>query len=303
MTVCIAAMSGEHVVSASDTMVTGAVLSTDACSSKWESFAPDWQVMISGSDITPASPIIERAAENIKGKPNTPGEVRRAFKRAFQQQLAEVSADRVLGRFGLDTGTFLKDGRKRFDDATFFELCKEIRAVHFSDLEFLIWGFDKQGIPHIFKVLGDGETAVFDRPGFATIGSGGYAADTILYYFNQARASNLWDTIFHVCAAKFTAERAGAGRDTSFFVAKKGTAVFSHLSSLIDSLRSVWEEHGAPRIPVQAYEIIKRSNLRYESIEEHIESFKAGPTSPQSTTADPSPQQPSPESPEGSDES
>ncbi|HEY1183503.1 MAG TPA: hypothetical protein VGE89_04905 [Bryobacteraceae bacterium] len=303
MTVCIAAMAHEYIVSASDTMITGSTLSTDACCSKWEPFAEEWQAMITGDDIAPASPIIEKAGQYLKGRPNTLEEVRRSFKRAFQNQLSEMAADRVLGRFGVSMREFKKSGKKIFDETTLARLCGEIQNVHFAGLEFLVWGFDSDRTPHIFTVRGDGEDAIFDRPGFASVGSGGYAADTLLYYFNQSRQCDLYETVFHVCAGKFMAERAGAGLNTSLFVRKHGTSVFSHHFSLIDNLRAAWEEHGSPRVPLQALEAIQRANVRCQTLDEHLADFTVKQPDPQSPKPDPSDPQPSPESPGGSDES
>jgi hypothetical protein len=276
MTVCIAAMSGEYIVSASDTLIAGSTLSTDACCTKWDSFAPEWQAMVAGDNISPATPIIENAGEYFKERPNTLKEVRRAFKRAFQNQLSELATDRVLGKLGMDMDDFKKWGKTTFDDVTLAELWRDIRAVRFEGLQFLVWGFDKDRTPHIFTVSEDGEDVILDRPGFGAIGSGGYAADAILYYLNQARSCYFNDTLFNVCAAKFTAERSGAGRDTSLFARKYGTVAFSRNFTLIDNLREAWELYGAPRVPPQAHVAIQRANVKCQTHEENIAEFTKG---------------------------
>lgn len=289
MTVCIAAMAQNYIVSASDTMISGPTISTDGVAIKQEAFAPDWVAMFSGYDITPAIPIIERAAENFKKCENTLRAARSSFNRAFQQHLSEVATNQVLGRFGINMKEFLKTGKKQLDPATFAALSDEIRKVQ-TDLQFLVYGFDKDGTPHLFKVFCPGVDAVFDKPGFAAIGSGESASDALLYYFNQARHRTLEETVFNVCAAKFMAERAGVGQDTFLFVSQYGSAGFSHKSTLVNDIRTEWESGGRPRVPPGVIQAIQGADIhcfpRNASIEDQL--------GPQSPTADPLPPPPSP---------
>lgn len=110
-------------------------------------------------------------------------------------------------------------------------------------------------------------------------------------------------TIFNVFAAKFMAERApGVGGATHWSIRKRGCGSFTWESvppiELIQMIRSEWEGGGSPRIPPNVIEIIKALNIRC-----HPRVTSATQSDPQSTTADPSPPQPSPDSSATSDES
>jgi hypothetical protein len=291
MTVCIAAMAHKYIVAVSDMMLSGFVLGSDGSCVKQEAVSKGWTAMMSGNDISHAVPIVTRASEYLEGKPSTLENARSCFKRAFQQRLTEVATDRVLGRFGLDMKAFLKDGRRLFDAGTFTALCNEIRSVDLADLSFLVYGFDDSQAPHIFVVQGTGEDVVYDKVGFAAIGSGMYAADSLLHYLNQSRGRTLRETIANALVAKFLAERSGGvGHETHLFVSEHGSVAFSHKPGYVEEIRNEWEACGAPRIPQRVEEILERANIKCLTSEQALEELKAGLGS---TTADLSPQSPS----------
>jgi hypothetical protein len=219
--------------------------------------------MISGNDISHAAPIIEKAAEYLKAKENTLESACSCFKRAFQERVSGVAADRVLSRFGLDMQEFLRNGKKNFDSGTFASLCNEIRQVTLSDLAFLNYGFDKDGTPHLFCIDEPGESRILDKPGFCAIGSGLYPAESLLHYLNQSRFRTLEETVYNVCAAKFMAERAsGVGKDTFLFVSKHGSSGFSYKDEdLVFTIRDEWDKYGAPRLPPSTLEVIRMADI------------------------------------------
>jgi hypothetical protein len=303
MTVCIAAIAGEHIVTASDMMICGGTISTDGNTLKQWSLGDDWAVMVAGNDISHAIPIIERARVYLKKSEDTLESVRSCVKRAFQERVLEVTTDRVLSNFDLDMPTFKRDGKKIFNAGTFAILCNEIRAVSLASLQFLVYGFGSDGTPHIFTVCEPCEDAAWDVPGFRAIGSGEYAAESILYFFNQSPKKTFEETIFNVFAAKFMAERAiGVGRDTHWSIRKRGCGSFTWESvppiELIQIIRSEWEGGGSPQIPPNAIENIKALNIRC-----HPRFTSAAQLDPQSTIADQLPPQPSPGSSATSGES
>jgi len=283
-------------------MISGITISTDGNCIKQDALCDDWAVMTSGDDITHASPIIERARRYLAETDKTLESAKSCFKRAFQERMVEVATDRVLSRFGLDMPTFQRNGKKIFDANTFVTLFNDIRIVNLGSLQFLVCGFDDSGKPHLFTVYEPGEDAVFDKPGFCAIGSGGLASDSILYYFNQSPKKTLEETIFNVFAAKFMAERAGVGRDTTWLVRKRGCGSFTWkgvtLVELIAIMRSEWEREGSPRVPPDAIKMIKELDIRC-----HPRFTPAIQPDPQLTRADPLPPLPSPGSPATSDES
>lgn len=296
MTVCIAAMAHEYLISVSDTMIHGAVFSSDGRRRKEERLTDAWLVMISGNDITHAPPIIDRATELLKGKSGL-HDVRRCVKQSVQERVVEVATDRVLSRFGIDMKTFLKSGKKLFDSATFSSMCADIRAVNLSELQLLVHGFSSEYESHIFTVNDQGEDVIYDRVGFAVIGSGFYAAESLLMFFNQSRGMDLNETVANVCAAKFLAERSGVGRDTSVFVSQYGKQTCRYRAGFVEELRTEWEKTGAPRISPASVEIVNRADIKCLRADEILEDIQyLG-----STIGDSSPQPPLPESPGGSD--
>ena len=142
------------------------------------------------------------------------------------QKLLQMSSFPIWNRYGK-----ISSGREKiFDAATFASLCGDIRNVNLGDLQLLVYGFSDQYRPHIFTVQGLGEDVVYDKLGFASIGSGSYAAETLLMYFNQSRRKSLSESIANVCSAKFLAERvpSGVGHETHIYVTKHGKTIMRY---------------------------------------------------------------------------
>lgn len=236
MTVCIAAITlDNHIVTVSDTMASGVILSADEIVVKASPFHKEWMAMMAGDDITPCVPIIDRAAGYFHNRNNSLAVARAVFKRACQQHLKEMREDAVLGGYGLSMDVFLKTGKRRFTDKIFNSLCDRMEPIELK-CEFLIYGFDAIGNPHIFTVVGGGSDAVLDKPGFSAIGCGRWAAEGLLYYLKQNISLSMEETIFNLCAAKFMAERAaGVGQDTYLYVKKPGSDRFVYSSRLINN--------------------------------------------------------------------
>jgi hypothetical protein len=283
MTLCAAAIACDaYIVSISDTMVTGGTISSDGCAVKMEPFARDWIAMFAGDDITQCMPVIERAKKYLDKRANTIGNARAAFKRAYQQHLNEMKTDAVLAGYGLDMKTFLSSGKRRLTEKVFSSVCERMDAIKNigAGVEFLIFGFDGEGRAHIFRVGDRGEDQTLDKPGFSCIGSGAYAADTMLYYFQQATYRSLPETVFNLCAGKFMAERSGIGKDTYLYVMQPGTIASQYRTGLIDDIRKAWDVGGVPRVPDGVLELIAEGD---------IHTFPAPRTKPK---AQPNPQPP-----------
>jgi hypothetical protein len=262
MTLCAAAIASDaYIVAISDTMVQGATISSDGCSIKMEPFARDWLAMISGDDITQGMPIIQLAEKYFANRANTVATARTAFKRAYQKHLSDMASDAILSRYGLDMKTFLASGKRKLTEKVFASICEELKTVRVG-CEFLIFGFDGPGKAHIFSVVEPGVDHTYDKPGFCCIGSGGYAAEAMLYFFGQATVKTLPETVFNMCAAKFMAERSGIGRDTFLYVKQPRSVASSHRAGLIDDIRTAWEAAGVPRVPPGILGQIERGDIR-----------------------------------------
>jgi hypothetical protein len=264
MSLCAAAIAEAEswIATISDTMIGGSTISSDGCTVKMHPFARDWVAMFSGSDLTPCIPIIQLAEQYLSGRANTLRNVRTIFKKAFQQYFEVERADKVLSVYGLSMKTFKSSGRKMFTAEVFKSICEKMESFT-SDLEFLVYGFDGTGRPHLFTVFYPGCDAVYDKPGFAAIGCGKYAADTMLHYFGQSINSAMERTVFNLCAGKFLAERtAGVGLDTFLYFKRPGTVASTWKGDLIGDLRKVWDTDCGPKVSLNVIALIREFNIR-----------------------------------------
>lgn len=260
MTVCIAAVTLEqYIVTLSDTQIGTFLSSADMSTVKMEPFARDWLAMMSADDLTQCIPVIEKAADYFKNRANTLQVARHCFKRAYQNHLAEIASDQVLGRFSMDMKEFKKTGKKRFTELQFNSLCKKIEEVH-ADWQFLATGFDSSRTPHLFTIEEPGRDSVYDKPGFCAIGSGRYAAEGMLLYLGQNPTKTLYETVFNAYAAKFMAEKVGVGKHSYLFVKKAGSTSCTYHSYIDPEIRKEWEQKCAARSSPELIAMMSRNN-------------------------------------------
>jgi hypothetical protein len=249
VTVCIAAITLEKcIVTVSDTMVTSFASSIDASTSKMEAFGRDWEAMWAADDITQCIPIIERAARYFQNRANTLEVARACFKRAYQQHLSEMAADEVLGRYGISMKEFLKSRSRRFTENLSQSLMLKIQQVK-ADWQFLACGFHAKKQPHLFTIEEPGKDAVYDSLGFCAVGSGRYAAESLLFQLQQSAICTIPKTLINLLCAKFMAEQVGVGRNTYIFIMKPGSNMCSMPTWIEPTIRKRWEEHIQPKIP------------------------------------------------------
>jgi hypothetical protein len=248
MTVCIAAITGgSEIVTVSDTMIQGLMSSADANTVKMNTLAKDWNVFWAADDITQCIPIVQRAEKYFTNRENTLQVARSCLRRAYQQHLTEMRADQILGGFGMDMRMFLNTKTRRFSDKeseNFMSRMEQIRG----DWEFLAFGYDARKEPHLFTVFEPGADCTYDSPGFCSIGSGKYAADSLLFQFEQNRSCTLEKTLVNLLFAKFMAEKAGAGRHTFIFAEKYGSTMCKMSPELEPTARRIWEERVSPKV-------------------------------------------------------
>lgn len=276
MTVCIGAICRERpasgdvplIVTASDQMLAGAFSSSDASTIKNEPVHKDWSAMMAADDFSQCVPIIDLATKYFHGRANTLQVARTSFKKAYQQHMAERAADIVLGRYGLDMKTFRKSGKRMFTESKFNSLCEDIDRIN-GDCDFLIYGFDGNAVPHVFKVKDPGKDEVYDKPGYCAIGSGCYAAGMMLSHLDQTIDCSLRETIVNVCAAKFMAERVpGVGKATFLYIKKQGSNTFGYVGiDMVEEIRAAWEKEGCPRVPSGIIDKLQHTNITFGSTE------------------------------------
>lgn len=225
VTVCIASICdpGRVIVAVCDSKLSTGYTSSDRVTLKARRLSKSWGFMFAGEDVSPIVPIEEALQEELKSRPNKLPEVVSLARKAYQEQL-QVKAT-TLNASLQDTSL---------------------------GLELLIFGYDERSNAHIFTVFDpNAEVAYHDVVGFCAIGSVGYAARSMLYFYGQNKLTHLSTAIYHTLTAKFMAESASdVGKDTFTVVLERdGKAVPLPLIH-VESIRDVWEEEGKPKMPL-----------------------------------------------------
>jgi len=252
VTVCIAAManSGGSIIIAADQMISTQMTTADGVALKIFGVHPNWAVMSAG-DMTQVAPILYAVRESLKDKEPLHAEVERAVVDAYKERLITEEEDQVLGRFGLTVKNFLSTGLKSFGDANFSQIVAELGQITLG-VELLAAGYDVKGLPHIFSVSHPGKVENHDVTGFWAIGSGQYSALGSLYFHSYNKRISPQEALFHVCEAKFMAERAsGVGPASSVLcIGPEGRGEIG-VQEIIDlkEIRKIWEKEARPRMP------------------------------------------------------
>ena len=167
-------------------------------------------------------------------------------------------SDRILSPYEIELREFRRQGRKKFGDRLFEELCRKVvKEAEDYDEQVLVIGWGKS--PHsamLYSVSRHGATSHM-LEGFAAIGNGADDATQMLLALGHNRSATIEDTLYAVAAAKFFSEwRDGVGRYTAMYVGHKrgsGDAKEKPPGHLIQSdeiklLHELWKEYGKPRI-------------------------------------------------------
>ena len=166
------------------------------------------------------------------------------------------TADDVLAPFGITMDEFLAKGRKQFTISMFQSLCERIIATELK-CDFLLFGYDNDRNPHIVHLTGNGADYVYDKPGFWAIGSGAYSALSMLFFRQQNVLTELPETFYHACEAKFMAESAiGVGKATFPYVLIPGQDPLRFDPGLIFQVRAAWEIKAKPKMPTEILNVI-----------------------------------------------
>lgn len=277
MTVCIGVLCdwGKTLVAVSDNKIGfNNLFSADYAALKT---LPIWRsntVMVAGDDVSHADPVLERAygllseGWNAKKKfssrrrPIESRIVADALHDAYQWRLTQQIESLILKRRGYTVESFLRDGKKQIPDTEYSQLCKRIDSVTLDKLTLLLGGFDPNGKGHLWVIDQDsGQPRCHDRLGMAAIGTGAYAAFSMLSYYTDNRMVRypyvpLSRGLYCALTAKFMAESAdGVGKGTFLVVFRKRKSARDrgHVRVLddaqIDQVRERWQKEGAPRLP------------------------------------------------------
>ena len=259
MTVCLAGFGGPKEIG----VVTDRRLSLDWTSSengfKFQRITDNWIALYSSDDMTHIDPIF-RAAAQLFHEAKVAQDVdssAQLFCKAYQRRRTQHATDLHLSVFGLTMERFLTEGSKAFNRSDHRELTKRINDVDLC-CEFLIAGFDDQGVRHIFTISNPGISKHYDQIGYWAIGGGSSASISALFALNYLPFSSLGENIYKLCAAKFSGETAsGVGEKTVAMALRYGKKFRGiYHEDEISTIKKKWEKEGKPKIPTGVAEHI-----------------------------------------------
>lgn len=204
-------------------------------------------------------PIAEGARRAVSAVPNTLEAVSRAVCGVFQEQRRKEAADQYLSHLNLSVKEF-NQNKTNLPPMEWSDLNAKISSFQLG-CQLLVYGFDDQNDAHIFCVEDPGVLHYEDAAGFAAIGSGAYRALSSLFWFPMVKEMMIFEALYQVCAAKFSAESArGVGDESTFaFVFNPprtskvgGYTPITH--PMMIRIRKLWEKYGRPRQPERLLE-------------------------------------------------
>lgn len=283
MTICVAAICdlGKSVVAITDTMLSveathGFAMTADNnIIMKGGGIHKDWVALYAGSVSLPV-PIISETRKSLSPEPKDLEEVAEAIRGAYVRHLASQVATEVLSP-GFDVESFYRNGLEELGEVGFSEKRKDFewRMQNDPRVEFLVFGFDKKKHAHIFTIRNPGVLAFHDNEAFWAIGSGQQIAVTSLMFHQYNQLFPMSASIYHICEAKFMAERApGIGKESFIFVYNKENGFVWYPAKEVDKVRECWEKFGRPSRPPQAIaELEKLINQHREMLRQGKDAF------------------------------
>jgi len=266
MTVCIAAAcdGGRNCVTATDSLLSYAGITADIQADKrrWKG---DWEFMYAGSPAH-ATLIFGELDEIVLSKPEAKERryIQQSVSSAFQSFISKASSFSTLAPYDMSMKEFKEEGLRMFGQQLFQSLSEEIQRAA-SDIrdQILVVGWGHAPASVMISEVSRYGLLSHGQVGIAAIGSGAEVALSNMLLLGQSRNSTLAETIYNVAAAKFSSEQSSGlhvGRQTNIHISWKrrkddteGSVVGTFLDDEdLHSLRQVWEEHGRPKIPLQA---------------------------------------------------
>jgi hypothetical protein len=271
VTICIAAEAtheGEPVVVAvSDTKITsGGLYSQEMGASKIRRIHEYWFALIAGQ-FSQHRAICDAIEDKLAGIDDpSMSTVEQTATEVYISETKRFAEEGILSAFGMSMSDFVKS-RETIGDSLFERTWVEISKIQIG-CDLLIFGFSntRRGrFPHIFSVSNpttDRPTFItnHDSPSFAAIGSGLYAAESILYAFRHTVINTLYETIYQVCTAKYFAESASDVGELTMLNIIKGDGSWMEIDvGLANDLRERWKTNGKLKIPEKEIQWIKES--------------------------------------------
>ena len=254
VTICIAALSQDRIILATDQMIAVESASADVAL-KIRALNKNWIGMFAG-DIEHFDPIVRDVKAEIGESDCTVTSLSGVFTAAYQRRRQKEIENRVLSSYDLTWDEFKREGATIFKE-WFNTITTQIEHVTLGSepLELMVAGFDADG-PHLFSIEHPGADRHHDTIGFHVIGSGANSALGLLYFHAYNRRAPVAVNTYRVCQARFFARGArGVGRETSLVVWTRDMPI-EFRKQTIEEIREHWEKAGAPSIPSWVDEVI-----------------------------------------------
>jgi 20S proteasome alpha/beta subunit len=231
MTVCVAALcdKGKGLVLASDKMIGSASIEAELDIEKTFQVHQKWRVMFAGNDITPVSDILRWTKARLPTSDVSLQQIVEETVRSYREKRLRNAEALFLSPLNLTFSQFVDDGeryRKIFGRDTYIRLLTNIHE-HELEIELLVAGFDEQGNARMFSIDSDEGRGVPQHhdeiPGFHAIGSGGTAANHMMYYRQMSTRLPARLAALLAFEAKYFGEQAsGVGTRTDLYVWRSG---------------------------------------------------------------------------------
>jgi ATP-dependent protease HslVU (ClpYQ) peptidase subunit len=220
-----------------------------------------WLTMFAGSEAHRFEPLRDRIGELLLGK-NTLSlaAVSEACHDAYRVELLRKIEMEVLLPSGWTREDFLKYGKTALSTHRYEELEQLVTKATLG-VDLLVAGFDSNNQPQIFEICNG--AIVVPPLSYHAIGSGGPIALSTLHGAPDCWSSrNFEEMAYHVCVAKFSAERAaGVGPDTTFVGLSQNEFLVVGDDVLLNKVRSAWKTKGR-QIPRGAIKLLSSGLLR-----------------------------------------
>jgi 20S proteasome alpha/beta subunit len=259
MTVCIAAISSDFIIGASDRMLTAADTEFEPATTKVFPLTSSIIAMTAG-DSSIQSEILQEVSRRLnvlmKANPAKWLEVKQVTEIYKEVQISSKqkrTEDVFLKPLGLSIETFLSR-QKEMDSNLVESLTKEILNYEIPGFETIITGIDDYGC-HIY-VINNSDYHCFDKVGFACIGIGARHASAQFMQARHGVGALLPETLLLTYSAKRRSEVSpGVGVGTDMFIIGPDKGSSSPVGrDIINGLRDIYKS-----VRTQEKEILQKS--------------------------------------------
>lgn len=233
-----------------------------------------WQLMFAGNDVEHAEPIIRTVRKRLLAtaskneRPHEAEEVAAIVDDAFSEQLQAQIENKILRKHGFNVETFQQKAKLKCTPEIYAKTWDRIDREHLS-LRFLVCGFDKEELPHIWLVDGENAPRSYNEIDFWAIGSGAPSALSRLALHiskHKSFGETIEEAVYLGITAKFAAEAASDVGPSTFVAvldfphhagSLKGRPSLTMVAGdAIERLRKIWNRTGIPPAPRAACRLI-----------------------------------------------